>query len=134
MNIIEQMARYLAAKLALPFEGGGDDEAAVFFGYMPAEPVKAVCVYAGDLRAPGDPDGARVQVVIRSNEDGAWPLRVAVEILRQLDERRDLLFLSEGDYVNRVETERGFEFNGLSDNNTQLYAADFRVYACGGEE
>ena len=131
MTIIEQLARYLAAKLELAFEGDGRADAACFFGYMPAEPVRAVCVYAGDLRAPGDLDGVRVQIAIRSDADGAWPLSLAVEIMRLLDDQRDLLFTAEGDYVNRVETERGFEFSGLNDGNTQLYTADFRVYACG---
>ena len=131
MTIIEQMARYLAVKLSLPFEGGGSAAAACFYGYMPAEPVKAVCVYANDLRAPGDLDGARVQVAIRSDTDGAWPLELAVEIMRLLDDQRDLLFTAEGDYVNRIETERGFEFTGLNDSNTQFYTADFKVYACG---
>ena len=125
MTIIEQLARYLAGKLQLPFEDG------VFYGYMPAEPVKAVCVYANDLRAPGDLEGVRVQVAIRSDTDGAWPLELAVEIMRLLDDQRDLLFTAEGDYVNRVETERGFEFTGLNDSNTQFYTADFKVYACG---
>ena len=131
MNILEQLARYLAAKLNLPFEGSADAPAAVFFGYMPAEPVRAVCVYAADLRAPGDADGARVQVAIRSDLDGAWPLEVAEEILELLDERRDLLLSIDGSYVHRVETERGFEFSGMGESDTQLYAADFRVYACG---
>ena len=125
MTIIEQLARYLAAKLRMPFEDG------VFFGYMPADPVKAVCVYANDLRAPGDQGGVRVQIAIRSDTDGAWPLSLAVEIMRLLDDQRDLLFVAEGDYVNRVETERGFEFTGLNDSNTQFYTADFKVYACG---
>ena len=130
MTIIEQMARFLAVKLRLPFEGreaGG----AVFFGYMPAEPVKAICVYANDLRAPGDLDGARVQVVIRSDTDGAWPLEKAVEIMRLLDEQRDLIFTPNGDYVNRIVTEKGFEFSGIAANNTQIYAANFKVYYCG---
>ena len=125
MTVVEQLARYLAAKLQLPFEEK------VFFGYMPAEPVKAVCVYAADLRAPGDLDGARVQVAIRSDADGAWPLSLAVEIMRLLDDQRDLLFTAGGDYVSRVQTERGFEFTGLSDGGTQFYTADFKVYACG---
>lgn len=129
MTIIEQLARYLAAKLALPFEGAVSG--AVFFGYLPAAPVKAVCVYASDLRAPGDQDGARVQIVIRSDADGAWPLEKAVEIMRLLDERRDLLFTADGDYISRVETESGFEFAGLENNATQMYAANFRVYYCG---
>ena len=131
MNVVEQLARYLAAKLGLPFEGSGDDAAAVFFGYMPAEPVRAVCVYAADLRAPGDADGARVQIAIRSDLDGAWPLELAEEILELLDERRDLLLSIDGSYVHRVETERGFEFSGLESGNAQIYVADFRVYACG---
>ncbi len=130
MSVIEQLARYLAAKLRLPFEGNGDDAAAVFFGCMPDEPARAVCVYASDLRAPGDPDGARVRILIRSDADGAWPLNVAMRILDLLDERRDLLLAPEGDYVNRVETERGFEFTGINDDDKQYYAADFRVYAC----
>lgn len=129
MTIIEQMARFLAVKLRLPFEG--DADGAVFFGYMPETPVKALCVYANDLRAPGDSDGARVQIVIRSNADGAWPLEKAVEIMRLLDDRRDLLFVADGDYVSRVETESGFEFVGLENNSTQMYAANFRVYYCG---
>ena len=129
MTIIEQLARYLAAKLGLPFEGstGG----AVFFGYMPDKPVKAICVYANDIRAPGDSDGARVQIVIRSDADGAWPLSTAVEIMRLLDDQRDLLFTADGSYVSRVETEKGFEFIGLESNSTQMYAANFRVYYCG---
>ena len=131
MTIIEQLARYLAAKLQISFEGNGGSETACFFGYMPAEPAKAVCVYANDLRAPGDLDGVRVQIAIRSDGDGAWPLALAVDIMCLLDDQRDLLFVPEGDYVNRVETERGFEFTGLNDNNTQFYTANFRVYACG---
>ena len=131
MTIIEQMARYLAAKLGLPFEGDAGAGAAVFFGYLPEAPAKAICVYASDLRAPGDADGARVQVVIRSDADGAWPLTAAVEILDLLDERRDLLFAPGGCYVNRVETVRGFEFTGINDGDAQYYAAEFRVYACG---
>ena len=130
MTIIEQLARYLAAKLRLGFEETGAG-AAVFFGYMPMEPVKAVCVYANDLRAPGDSDGVRVQVAIRSDADGAWPLNLAVEILRLLDDRRDLLFVPDGSYVSRVETQRGFEFTGLSDDNTQFYTAEFCIYSCG---
>lgn len=130
MSVIEQLAAYLAERLNLPLEGNGDDGAAVFFGCMPDEPARAICVYATDLRAPGDPDGARVRVAIRSDADCAWPLDVAMEILRQLDERRDLLLAPGGDYVIRVETERGFEFAGINDEDLQYYTADFRVYAC----
>ena len=130
MTIVEQMARFLANKLRLPFEGN-QAEGAVFFGYMPAEPAKALCVYANDLRAPGDMDGARVQVVIRSDMDGAWPLEKAVEIMRLLDEQRDMIFTPDGYYINRITTEKGFEFAGLTESNTQMYAANFRIYYCG---
>ena len=130
MTIIEQMARALAARLNLQFEGAGPGPA-VFFGYLPAEPVKAVCVYANDLRAPGDLDGVRVQVVIRSDSDGAWPLEMAMKIIKYLDDRRDTLFVADGQYINRIETEKGFEFAGFNANNTQLYTANFRIYACG---
>ena len=130
MTIIEQLARFLAAKLRLPFEGN-EANGAVFFGYMPAEPVKAMCVYANDLRAPGDMDGARVQIVIRSDMDGAWPLEKALQIMRLMDEQRDLIFTPDGYYVNRIVTEKGFEFSGLTEGNTQMYAANFRIYYCG---
>ena len=129
MTIIEQLARFLAARLRLPFETGS--EAAVFFGYMQDFPVKAVGVYANGLRAPGDPEGTRVQVIIRSDQDGGWPLDMAARITELLDEQRDLLFVPGGDYVSRVATERGFEFSGIADNGTQLYAADFTIYHCG---
>ena len=129
MTIIEQAARYLAAKLRLPFES--DQPGSVFFGYMPAKPAKAICVYANDLRAPGDDEGARIQVVVRSDLDGAWPLEKSVEIMRLLDEQRDVLFTKDGDFISRIETESGFEFAGMSDNQIQMYAANFRVYYCG---
>ena len=130
MTIVEELARYIAARLGLPFEDCGA-EAGVFFGCMPDTPAKAVCVYAGGLRPAGDADGSRVQVVIRSDADGGWPLRQAVALTALLDEARDLIFAPEGHYVNRVVTERGFEFTGTAANNTQFYAADFRIYYCG---
>lgn len=129
MTIIEQLARFLASKLSFQFEG--THSGSVFFGYLPETPIKAICVYANDLRAPGDLDGARVQIVIRSDLDGAWPLEQAVEIARLLDDARDMIFVPDGAYITRIETEKGFEFAGMAGNNTQLYAANFRVYYCG---
>ncbi len=130
MTILEQLARYLAAKLGLPFEDVGA-EASVFFGCLPDAPAKAVCVYASDLRPAGDDDGSRVQVVIRSDSDGGWPLDLAVRLMALLDEARDVCFVPGGHYVNRVETERGFEYGGSAQNDAQFYAASFRIYCCG---
>ena len=129
VTIIEQLARYIAIRLKLPFEGVSD-AGSVFFGYLPAEPVKAVCVYADDLRAEGSASGTRVQIVIRSDTDGLWPLERGLEIMRLLDRRHDIMFQADGSYVNRIETDKGFEFAGMADNNTQLYAANFRIYYC----
>lgn len=129
MTIVEQLARYLAGRMGLAFEGG-DAGGAVFFGCLPERPVRAVCAYAGDLRAGGDPDGTRVQIAVRSDRDCAWPLERAAEITRLLDGRRDLIFTPAGGYVNRVELERGFEYAGMEDDGAQLYTADFRVYWC----
>ena len=131
MTILEQLARYLAAKLNLPFEDL-DAQASVFFGALPDAPAKAVCVYASDLRPSGDDDGSRVQVIIRSDMDGGWPAQLAVRLMALLDEARDVCFVPDGCYVNRVETERGFEFTGTSQNGAQYYAARFRIYTCGG--
>ena len=130
MTIVEQLARFLANKLQLPFEG--TEAGAVFYGYLPEEPVKAVCVYANDLRAPGDSDGTRVQIVVRSDMDGAWALAQSMQIMSELDDARDLIFVPDGSYILRVETETGFQFTGMAGNNTQFYAANFRVYYCGG--
>ncbi len=130
MTIVEQLARFLANKLQLPFEG--TEAGAVFYGYLPEEPVKAVCVYANDLRAPGDSDGTRVQIVVRSDMDGAWALAQSMQIMSELDDARDLIFVPDGSYILRVETEKGFQFTGMAGNNTQFYAANFRVYYCGG--
>ena len=129
MTIIEQLARFLAAKLNAQFEG--TQSGSVFFGYLPASPDKAICVYANDLRGPGDLEGALVQIVIRSDLDGAWPLTQAIEIIRLRDDARDMIFVPDGAYLTRVETEKGFEFSGMAGNNIQLYAANFRVYYCG---
>ena len=129
MTIIEQMARWLAAKLDLPVEDTGAG-GAVFWGYLPEAPARAVCVYAGELRPEGDADGTRVQIVVRSDADGAWPLKTALTIVRLLNDRRDVLFVPDGAYISRVETERGFEFAGMSDGNRQLYEGYFRVYDC----
>ena len=128
MTIIEQLARFIANRLALPFEG--TEDGSVFFGYLPAEPVRAICVYADDLRPEGDTSGTRVQVVIRSDTDGLWPLETGLAIMRLLDDRRDIMFQPDGSYVNRIDMEQGFEFGGMADNNTQLYAASFTVYYC----
>jgi len=128
MTMLEQLARHLAARLRLPFEG--DAEGAVFFGYLPDRPAKAVCVYAEDLRDSDDAAGTRVQIAIRSDLDGAWPLSMAAEIMRQLDGGRDLMLGPGGSYVHRMEVERGFEFSGMEGGATQLYAADFRIYHC----
>ena len=129
MTIVEQLARFLADRLGLPFEGDG--EGAVFFGYLPDRPVKAVCVYARDLRAGDDGEGTRVQIALRSDADGAWPLELAARIMALLDGRRDMICCADGDYIHRVEAARGFEFSGMEDNATQFYTADFRVYWCG---
>lgn len=132
MTILEQLARYLAAKLSLPFEDVGA-EASVFFGALPDAPAKAVCVYASDLRPAGDDDGSRVQVILRSDSDGGWPAELSARVMALLDEARDVAFVPDGCYVNRVETERGFEFTGTAANGAQFYAARFRIYTCGGE-
>lgn len=129
MTIVEQLARYLSARLGLPFEGG-DAGGAVFFGCLPDRPVKAVCVYAMDLRDGGDGEGTRVQVALRSDADGAWPLDMAAAIMALLDARRDLVLAEGGDYVHRIEAVRGFEYSGMEGNATQFYTADFRVYWC----
>ena len=93
MTIVEQLARFLANKLQLPFEG--TEAGAVFYGYLPEEPVKAICVYANDLRAPGDSDGTRVQIVVRSDMDGAWALAQSMQIMSELDDARDLAQVAE---------------------------------------
>lgn len=130
MMIVEQLARFLANKLQLAFEG--TEPGAVFYGYLPEEPIKAICVYANDLRAPGDSDGTRVQIVVRSDMDGAWALAQSMQVMSELDDARDLIFVPDGSYISRVETEKGFQFNGMAGNNTQFYTANFRVYYCGG--
>lgn len=129
MTMLEQMARFLASRLGYAFEG--DSDGSVFFGYLPEKPVKAICVYANELRASGDRDGTRIQVGIRSDMDGAWPLETAVRIMALLDDAHDLLFTEDGKYINRIETQSGFEYAGLDSNNTQFYTANFRVYCCG---
>ena len=129
MTIVEQLARYIAARLGLPFEGG-NASGAVFFGSMPDAPAKAICVSAGDLRDAGDPGGTLAQVDIRSDLDGAWPLRQAARLMRLLDGQRDVIFMPEGYYVHRIEAERGFEYAGAGQNNTQYHTARFRIYYC----
>ena len=129
MNIVEQMARYIAARLGLPFEDV-DAPASVFSGWLPESPARAVCVCAAGLRPSGDADGTRVQVVIRSDGDSGWPLDTAVALTALLDEARDVAFVPEGHYVTRVTLERAFEFNGADDRGNQFHAAEFRVYNC----
>ena len=129
MSIVEQLARFLAGKLALPFEDCGAG-ASVFFGWMPEAPVRAVCVLADGLRPDGDAGGSRVQVLIRAGTDGGWALERAAEILSLLDGARDLMLVPEGAVLSRAEVERGFRFSGLAGNNTQFYAAEFVIFAC----
>ena len=125
---MEQLARFLAKRLRLPFEG--EDDGAVFFGYLPERPVKAVCVYTEDLRAGGDAAGTRIQVAVRSDLDGAWPLCVAAEIMQALDGGRDVMLVPGGGCALRIEAEQGFEFSGMEGGAAQLYTARFRVYYC----
>ena len=129
MTMLEQLARHLAARLRLPFEG--DAEGAVFFGMLPEAPLRALAVVAADLRAGDDGEGSRVRVLVRSDGDGAWPLERAAEILRLLDGARDLLLTPGGGVVHRVEALRGFEFSGVDAAGAQVYAAEFRVVGCG---
>lgn len=129
MTIVEQLARFLAARLRLPFEAA-DGGGAVFFGYMPDAPARAVCVYAADLRDGDDARGTLVQIAIRSDADGAWPLEIAAAIMRRLDGCRDALFTPDGSYVHRVEAVRGFEFNGTDASGAHYYSAEFRVFGC----
>lgn len=129
MTIVEQAARYIAAKLRTPFEG--TEDGSVFWGYLPETPTKAICVYADDLRCPGDDEGTKLQVIIRSDLDGGWALEKAIAIMSILDDMRDLIFVQDGAYITRISAEKGFEFNGMS-NNAQFYSANFQVYYCAG--
>lgn len=54
----------------------------------------------------------------------------AIEIMRCMDGERDMIFVPEGDYINRIKVEKGFEFIGLDNNRTQMYTANFRIYHC----
>lgn len=126
--IIEELARYIAKKLQMPFEGSSDT-GAVFFGYLPETPKKAVCVYGTDMR-PGGRDGTRVQIAIRSDNDGSWPINVGFRILEELDGAGDIMLTLDGAYVSRIVTERGFEFGGIDTDGRQLYTADLLIYYC----
>ena len=125
MTLVEQLARYLAHRLGLGFEK------VVFFGYMPESPVRAIGVYAGDLRPAGDFEGTRVEVAVRSDLDAAWAMEQAVAIMGLLDGLKDVMFIPEGSYIHRVEAGKGFEFTGVEDGNVQYYTAWFQVYGCG---
>lgn len=129
MSILEQLARYLANRLGIDYEGGASG---VFCGAMPEAPARAVCVCADDLRSPGDARGTGVTVTVRSDRDGAWPLETAAAVVRSLDGRRDVLLVPDGDHVHRIELEGGFAYDGYAPYNTQTYVGTFRIYwSCG---
>lgn len=127
MTIIEQLARYIAAELGLEFEG--TSEGSVFFGYIPQRPVKAICFLANDLKPPKDDEGTRVQIYIRSDKDGAYPLNIGIDIMRLLDDRTDVLFIEGGNYISRIKTERGLRAE-VVDDDMQGYSINFCVYYC----
>lgn len=124
--MVEALARWIAGRLGMPFEDIGAEEG-VFFGWMPDAPVRAVCVTADGLRSGGE--GSRVQAQIRSDLDGDWALRRGEALVALLDEARDLMPSPEGPVIRRVTVERGLYLLGLEGNHTQVYGADFIVYA-----
>lgn len=128
MSIIEQLARYLASEDVGVLEG--NDEGSIFWGAMPALPVKAICVCGSDMRQRRDSDGARVMIYIRSDEDGSWPIEKSMQIADMLDGLNNILLVENGDYVVRVTVENGPSFVGLISNATQAYSINLRVHYC----
>jgi hypothetical protein len=128
MTLIEQLARYLADEGIGPFEG--KESGAIFSGVMPPAPQRAINVRATDLRTPGDTDGARVQIGVRSEGATPWSLEKAIEIVELLADLRDLLFTPDGFYIIGIELMNGPSFGSLEPNVEQLYYSNFRIYYC----
>lgn len=127
MTIIEQIAHYIADELQLEYEGNSDGS--VYYGHLPGKPSKAVCVYAYEVPS-SDGLGARIQIIIRYDDDKIFPLDLGMRIYDLLVDKKDLLLVPDGNFIERIVLERGFEFFGVDGRETQLYSANFKVYYC----
>lgn len=126
VNLIKEIAKHLE------FCGIGtittiDEDGDIFWGKMPDKPDNAICVYSIDSALPGDPRGARIQIMNRAKTT-AEAYEKALEIADELDEFRGFLH---GDGI-LVRIEIINSANGLGSDKVmrELYSTNVRVYYC----
>ena len=126
MNLLEQFARHLEF-LGLGRVSTRDSPGNIFYGTMPPEPERAICVFATDASYPGSIEGARLQVVVRGKND-----RDAFETCHEIACEMDLFngFLAGGLARAIIFVLNGAHGIGTDERKRVLYACNLRVRYC----
>lgn len=125
MHLLEQLIRQMS------YEGLGallEDGGALCFGVMPPEPGHVICVIARDVRTPGDPDGAMVQVLVRGGEGVMMALGPAQAVADAMDGWSG--YLCGSGYRADIELVNGPADIGPDKSGRHLYAMNFCVRYC----
>ena len=118
MELIDHIAEYL----------NGNGFTAVS-GAMPIAPDRIAAVYATGVRPRGDDEGARFQVMVRSEADRDTAMADALAIADLLDDFSGMTGI-DSPYFARIVLGSGVAALGADDNRRALYSANFRAWIC----
>jgi len=119
MELTEHIAQFLRDN---DFEGATS-------GQMPPDPDRIATAYATGVRNPGDPDGSRFQVIVRSERDNDTAMGDALRVIELLDEFEGILTI-DSPYFQRITVEGGAANLGADGNGRISYSINFRAWYC----
>ena len=125
-NLLEQIARHIE------FLGYGDvadeeKDGNIFYGRMPDEPDRAICVFSTDSGFGGTDKPARIQLYVRDKyTKNAYEL--SQHIAEDLHEF-DGFLAGDGAHVS-IEAINSSNGIGADSRNRELYSSNFYVYYC----
>ncbi len=125
--MIDGIAALIGTVAGLVYSDGA--EANVFVDYMPASPDRAVAVYTqlgpeADSRLPYDP--VEFQVIVRSEQDGAWAREMSAAVYSFLHGKRNLT-LPDGTYAVFILATNASPFPlGADESGRQRLTTDYR--------
>lgn len=128
MNFLEWFARHLEF-CGLGTVSDKETDGNIFWGTMPDQPDKAICVFSSDTSYSGSPSGARIQVMVR-----AKTTREAYELSQSItDELAEFYGFLAGDGPT-VSVEVLNSAQGLgaeAGGKRELYSSNYIVRYCG---
>lgn len=125
-NLLEQIARHIEF---LGFGDVADEEkdGDIFYGRMPDDPDRCICVFSTDSGICGTDKPARIQLYVRDKyTKDAYELSKAIsEELHEFDG----FLAGDGAHVSieAINTANGI---GADERNRELYTSNFYVYYC----